>query len=249
MKLAVALIVAFGCTVTALAAFAPATLVDRRLAQATAGKLRLADAQGTVWRGRGIVTDNGGRFAVPVAWRTSRKALLEGKARVELQPIPGAATPTGLAEVADGGVLLRSIALELPAQALTSALPASALPTLGGIVTVSAPSFAWSNSAASGALDARWRGARLVVGDAVVDLGTVELAVTPQGSGLGGRLTNRGGDVRIDGTLTLAGTAMSVDATLAPAPNAPPHVTRALAALGPQGAGGDARVSWRGSLQ
>ena len=46
-----------GCAllVAAFAAFAPATLVDRRVAAATGGKLRVVDAEGTVWTGRGAL--------------------------------------------------------------------------------------------------------------------------------------------------------------------------------------------------
>lgn len=249
MKLAFALLVALGCLVAALAAFAPATLVDRRLAQATAGKLRLADAEGTVWNGRGIVADSSGRFGIPVTWRTSRKALLEGVARVQLQPVAGAGTPTGLVDAADDTLSLKSAVIELPAAALAGALPARALPTLGGTVTVSAPAFAWAKGAGSGTIDVRWRGARLVVGDIVADLGTVEIAIAPQGSGLGGRLSGTGGDVRIEGTMTLAGANAGIDATVTPAPTAPPQLARALAVLGTPGAGGSVRFAWRGTLQ
>jgi hypothetical protein len=249
MKLAAVLLFAFGCLVAALAVFAPATLVDRRLAHATAGKLRLADASGTVWQGRGIVTDGGGRFGIPVAWRASRAALLRGGVRVELQPAAGAATPTGLVELASDAVSLRNAAVETPVHALASALPSRGVPVLGGTVTLSAPAFAWSNGAGSGTMDVRWRGARLVVGGVVADLGTVELAIAPQTGGLGGRLTSSGGDVRVEGTLTLTDASVSVDATVTPAPTAPPQIALALAALGTPGAGGGVRLAWRGTLQ
>lgn len=249
MKLAAVTLFAVGCLAAALALFAPATLVDHRLAQATAGKLRLADAAGTVWHGHGIVADNGGRFGIPVAWRTSRSALLRGAVSVELQPVAGAVTPTGLVELTNDAVSLRAAALEAPAQALTVALPARGLSALGGTLTVSAPAFAWAKGTGSGTTSVRWRGARLVVGDVVADLGDVELALAPQGSGLHGRLSSKGGNVRIDGTLTLAGASLGVDATVTPAPAAPPQIALALAALGTPSADGGVRLAWRGTLQ
>ena len=43
--------------VVGIAWFAPASLLDSRLAHATGGMLRLAGTQGTLWHGRGVVTD------------------------------------------------------------------------------------------------------------------------------------------------------------------------------------------------
>jgi general secretion pathway protein N len=249
MKLAAVLLFAFGCLVVALAAFAPATLLDRRLAYATAGKLRLADAEGTVWQGRGLVVDGGGRFAIPVAWRTSRSQLLRGTLAVELQPVGGTTTPTGLVQLGNDRLSLQSLAVEAPARALASTLPARGMPVLGGTVTISAPSFASGNGAATGTLAARWRGARLVVGDVVADVGTVELALAPQGSGLGGRLSSSGGDLRVEGTVTIAGRNLGVDATVTPQATVPPQIALALAALGTAAGNGSVRFAWRGSLQ
>ncbi|MCC6195888.1 MAG: type II secretion system protein N, partial [Burkholderiales bacterium] len=231
MKLAAVTLFAVACFAAALAWFAPATLVDQRLAQATAGKLRLADAAGTVWNGRGIVADSSGRLGIPVAWRASPTALLRGVVRIELQPMSGATTPTGLVELADGTVALRAAAVEASAQSVASVLPGRALPALGGTLSASAPAFAWSKGGGSGTMDVRWHGARLVVGDLVANLGNVELAIAPQGSGMNGRLASSGGDVRVDGTLSLTGASLSVDATVTPAPTAPPQLALALAAL------------------
>ena len=62
-------------------------------------------------------------------------------------------------------------------------------------------------------------------------------------------MTNAGGDVRIDGTVTIARDSAGIDATLAPQSSAAEPVARALAALGtPDGAGG-VRVTWRGALR
>ena len=67
MRLRFALPVGLLLLVIAVAAFAPARLVDLQLAQASDGRLRLADAAGTVWRGDGIVTDARGALRLPVS--------------------------------------------------------------------------------------------------------------------------------------------------------------------------------------
>ena len=96
----------------------------------------------------------------------------------------------------DDGVRILGLAVEVPAQALASALPTRALPTFGGTISIASTQFAWNANESSGTLDARWAGARLVSGDAVADLGTVALALTPQDGRFRGRLTNSGGDVK-----------------------------------------------------
>ena len=62
-----------------IAWLAPASLLDARLAQATGGVLRLTGAQGTLWRGRGVVTDANAQL--PVAWELDPWPLLQGVGR------------------------------------------------------------------------------------------------------------------------------------------------------------------------
>lgn len=249
MKVAAFLVFAFGCIVAAILSFLPASLVDRRIDAASQGKLRLADASGTVWKGRGLLTDSAGTWRVPVGWSIAKADVLRGIHALSLRPVDGASAPQGSVEWVDDGVRIRGLAAEAPAQALAWVLPARALPTLGGTIFVSGSQFAWNAKESSGTLDAHWRGARLVAGDVVADLGTVDLALAPQDKRLSGRLTNSGGEVRIDGTLTITVTDINVDATIAPAPDAPPQIARALASLGTPGAGGSVRITWRGPLR
>ncbi len=163
-----------------------------------------------------------------------------------LQPDAGA-TPSGTLDIGIDAAALRDVVVEIPAAAVTSMLPARAAVAVGGTLVVTAPAFAWSGERGSGAMSVRWRDARLVAGGTVADLGTVDLALVPQDKGLAGRLTNSGGDVRIDGSVTLAQAAISVDATVAPLPAAPPAIPRALAALGTPDSAGAVRIAWRGN--
>ena len=249
MKLSVILLIAFLCLVAALAAYLPATLVDRRLAALSDGKLRLASATGTVWDGSGVLTDASNTWRLPVGWSISKAAVARGVHEAVLRPADGGTTPKGVLEAIGDGFALRNVALELPAASLLGVSAARGLPALGGTLVLSSPAFAWSAGESKGTLDAQWRGARLVVGDTIADLGTVDLTVTPQGNGLGGRLASSGGDVRIEGTVGLASSTLSVDATVAPAAGAPPSIARVLGALGTPDPSGSVRIVWRGSLQ
>src|SRR5689334_4517648 len=70
----------------ALVAFAPATWLDRRVAAATTGRVRLNAAEGTVWRGRGVIVDSHGAWRIPLEWRIAPTALLRGDLDVEFEP-------------------------------------------------------------------------------------------------------------------------------------------------------------------
>jgi hypothetical protein len=70
------------------AALAPATLVDARLARATDVRLRLAQAQGSLWSGAGWIEirDAHGRAGVArrLAWRVLPGSLLRGRLVAEV---------------------------------------------------------------------------------------------------------------------------------------------------------------------
>src|SRR5512144_1519638 len=66
---------------------APATLVDTRLQQASAGTLRLAQTEGTIWHARGILTSGGTRL--PLAWNLDFWPLLGGELRLHIVPYAG----------------------------------------------------------------------------------------------------------------------------------------------------------------
>ena len=249
MKAAAFAIVGCALLLAACAAFAPATLVDRRIAAATGGKVRVVDAEGTVWNGRGALADAAGAWRLPFAWTVDATALARGTLAVTVSPPAGAPSPGGTFDLAGARVALRDVRVELPASALAGFLPARVPLSLGGSIAVSAADFAAGAAAFRGAVSARWRDARVVAGGTVASLGTVDVALTPQGGALGGRITNSGGDLKLDGTLTLGPSSAGIDAALTPLPSAPEAVGRALAALGSPDGGGGVRVAWRGALR
>lgn len=250
MNIAGVIVVGIVAFLAALVAFMPATLVDRQLAAATAGKVRLADASGTVWSGRGVLTVPASTTQMPLAFSITKEDVARGMHRVALQPVDGRASPSGTVEVAGDGVRVRDLVVELPAATLAAAMPARGLAAFGGTIAIAAAIFDWTPSAKDGSVNARWRNARVVVADTIADLGTVELSAAARDGGLNGRLTNNGGDVRIDGTVIAgAGGAVSVDATVAPSASAAPNISRALAAIGTPDANGVVRITWRGAVR
>lgn len=249
MKAGVLAIVGGALLVAAFAAFAPATLVDRRVAAASGGKLRVVDAEGTVWNGRGALADASGAWRLPVAWAVEGAALARGALVVAVSPAAGASSPSGTLDLAGAAVALHDVGVEVPAGAFARALPVRVPMALGGTVAVTAADFTAGTDAFRGGINARWRDARVVTGGTVASLGTVDLALAPQDGRLAGRIANAGGDVRIDGTVTLTAASVGVDATVRPLPSAPEPVGRALAALGTPDGNGGVRVAWRGALR
>lgn len=249
MRLAAIAVVGFGVLLAALAAFAPATLVDHRVAAMTTGRLRIADAAGTVWSGSGTLTDAGSTWRMPLRWSVSPRALATGDLEVSLFPVAGATAAQGTITFGDGNAQLRDVTVQFPAHALAGALPQRDNVILGGDVNVASPAFEWNGERGSGALNARWRDARLVVAGFATELGTIDIALVPQQGQLSGRIANSGGDVRIDGTVSVAAGTVAIDAAVVALPSAPSHVALALNMLGPAGEGGAVRVGWRGKLQ
>ncbi len=93
------LVVAGIVAVGALLAIAPATWLDRVIERASAGRLRLAEASGTIWAGQGRLVVGGGNIAgsapdgtAAIAASPSQPVLsgvaLPGRLRWEVAPLP-----------------------------------------------------------------------------------------------------------------------------------------------------------------
>ena len=131
--------------------------------------------------------------------------------------------------------------------ARTALAPRLAASAVGGTLDLRAGAFEWSPAGGSGALDAQWQNARLVVAGTTVDLGTVALALAPRQGRLEGTVRNSGGEIAVDGTI--AGNAASMDAavTLRSLPSTPEVLRRSLPMLGPQDATGAVHIDLHGS--
>ena len=238
MRISIALLSLFVVAVVALFALAPATWVDRRVAAISEGKVRINDAQGTVWRGHGALGDSRGAWRIPVAWRIAPVALARGALDVEFEASPASSVPRGPRGqiiLWNGSAELRNLELRVPAAALHTLAPAALPVEAGG---------EWVLNSPEGVIDLRWDRARLASAGSALDLGTLTARLVPQGGALAGTLANVGGDAQIDGDVTLAANGATVRVNIAAGPSVPPDVARTIAALGTPDANGVVHVQW-----
>lgn len=246
----VAVLVAFILMLLAAAAvFAPAALLGARLDTATQGQLRLADATGTVWNGRGLVTDAQHTWSLPIGWKVDPLSIIHGDRVITLLAAEGGDLPRGNVAWRDGTLTLTGVSFTLPAVAMAGTLATGNAMAVGGYVAFDAPHVTWSGNGGDGNATTQWSGARLAGSAGTLALGTVAVNVAPRNGRIQGRVENRGGDVRIDGEFAWGNSGVEVNATLAPLPSTPPAVIRALGALGTPDVNGIVRVQWRGGAR
>ncbi len=160
----------------ALIAAAPAAFADLALDRATGGRMRLAETDGTVWRGSGrlvlvdLGAESGERSALPgvavpgrIDWALSRLPLLIGQVDASIR-IDGMAQPVRV----QGGYD------EVRVSAGSVALPSVELGRMGS---------PWNTLRPSGAFSLRWENLTLkqggLEGRAQIELRDVSSAMTP----------------------------------------------------------------------
>ena len=222
-----------------IAVFAPASLVDARVASISRGTLRIADAQGTLWRGHGVLTPPDGRWRVPVEWTLRPLPLLGGATSIELTVPEGAAQGVrGRIELRASRALADSLVVRVPATAVTSMSGPSALQP-GGDLELSSDALELAPTGSSGSVAAHWRNARLVgAGLPVLDFGTLTAKLTMRGNALAGPVTSQGGMVLVSGNVSVGAERIAADLRLLPDASAPPELHKALATFGPVDASG-----------
>lgn len=237
----------------AVAAEAPASLVDRQLGAMTEGRLRLSDAAGTVWNGSGalVVLPYGAR--VPVDWHMDALPLLRSRLSGSLRRESAPSSPSTF-DIGQDDFTVRAMSLTLPAEALLRAGDApSLLSVAGGAVTLRADAFSMHGGVFDGGFIATWRSASLPGprADLRLSLGDVRLDATSSGAEIKGVLSNHGGDIDISGTVTLgaSGAGARVDARLKPRGGIDPERSKAIqTALSMIGAPSDSdgfRLQWQ----
>jgi general secretion pathway protein N len=185
----------------ALVALAPATLIDARLQAAGEGRLRLAEARGSLWAGEGWieVRDAQGRAGVArrLAWRVLPESLLRARlvAQVTLEqaarPFPVSLSLARL-EIADA-------AMQLPAAALGLGVPALAPLRLTGEVRVHVSQLSVERGSVRGEATLQWRGAGSAL-TKVAPLGDYELRLQAAGAAVLGELRTLEGPLELEGT-------------------------------------------------
>jgi general secretion pathway protein N len=238
--------------VIALAAMAPAALLDARIAALSDGRMRIANAAGTIWNGSGELVLLPAGTRRPLFWRLDAWPLLRGEIRGTIagaEGAPGAALTYGRDRFE-----LRGLDLSLPAESLLRAATAAKTPLgVGGNVFMRVDRLLQVPEALDAQLTVQWRDAS-VPGprtDARIALGDVRLDLNGRGVELSGPVQNTGGDVEITGQLAIAAAGASrLDATLRPRSTDRERadmIAAVFSGLGAADGQGGYRVSWTGA--
>jgi general secretion pathway protein N len=192
----------FGLAVYALGLIiaAPATLIDARLAQASSGGLRLAQARGTLWSGAGEIElrDPSRRsgIAKSIAWQIRPAYLLRGKLRYDvaldraLGHFPVTVSPARI-EVADADITL-------PAAALGLGVPKLAALGLTGDMLLHIARLAFGRDAVQGNATLQWHDAGSAF-TPISPLGDYELRLDGDGTTVRASLRTLQGPLQLDG--------------------------------------------------
>jgi general secretion pathway protein N len=189
---------------------APASLQDAALNKASDGRLRLAEAQGSLWSGSGQfeIRDAGARtdggsvdagktiIAKSLAWRFRPAYLLRGQLRAEIRldqrdkPFIVTASLSGI-EVEDADI-------ELPARALILGVPKLAALGLTGDMALRVAHLSVGHQGMQGNATLEWRSAGSVL-TRVSPLGDYELRLEGEGAALHASLRTLKGPLQLDG--------------------------------------------------
>jgi general secretion pathway protein N len=184
----------------ALIALAPATLIDARLEHASDGRLRLAEAEGTLWSSKGWIEirDADGRAGVArrLTWRVLPVSLLRGRlvAEVDLdqaaKPFAVTLSPSRI-EIADADITL-------PAAALGLGMPKLAPFRLTGEVMLTIPRLSFERGRMEGEATLQWRAAGSAL-TPVSPLGEYEVTLKAVGPEMHAALRTLEGPLQLDG--------------------------------------------------
>ena len=193
---------AFGLGVyaAALVALAPASLIDSRLERASSGRLRLAEAQGSLWAGSGWieVREAGGRSGIAqrVAWRVLPESLLRARLLAEIR-LERADKPFSLA-VSFSQIEIAGAGVDLPAAALGLGMPKLAPFRLTGEVRLDIPRMSMERGRTDGDATLRWRAAGSAL-TPISPLGEYEVHFKAVGAAVHAELRTLSGPLQLDG--------------------------------------------------
>jgi len=145
------LAVGLGAYVLALLATAPATLADAGLRHASQGRLRIAEARGTLWSGSGAIelraAPGQAGVAKSLAWRVVPQSLLRGQLVCDLKFAEASAGfPLTLSL---SGIELANAEIRLPAALLGIGVPKLAPLGLTGEVLIHVANLSFAGARAS----------------------------------------------------------------------------------------------------
>jgi len=183
-----------------LMVLAPATILDAGIARASAGKLRIAQSQGTLWAGTGLleIRDSTGKRGIgrPLSWRFKPGSLL--RAQVGFEVDIGQTRKYFLLVVSLARLEIFDADLVLPAAALALATPRLALLDPGGDLHIHVSRLSIGRDAVHGAAVVRWPDAVSSL-TPVSPLGDYELRLEESGDGTNVVLGTLKGPLHLEG--------------------------------------------------
>lgn len=189
-----------------LVIWAPATLLDSATRRATAGQLRLAQAQGSLWSGHGQLELRDSKDAagveVDLAWTLHAPALLRGRLDYALT-LDHAARPSTL-RISARRIELTGVDFALPARALGIAVPRIAALGPGGDLHVHIAKLTRVDAVVSTDAVATWRHASSALSP-IRPLGSYELRLDSAGGSTNASLRTLSGPLQLEGDGTWRG--------------------------------------------
>ncbi len=194
------LAIGIGVYVLVLVVTAPATLVDAGLERASHGRLRLAEAQGTLWSGSGQIEirDPGGQAGVAksLVWRVLPESLLRGRLVCEVGLEQ--ATSRFPVTISLSRIELANADIRLPATVLGLGVPKLAPLGLTGEVLVHVANLSITRDAMDGNATVQWHAAGSTL-TPVSPLGDYELRLDGEGMNVHAFLRTIEGPLQLNG--------------------------------------------------
>lgn len=241
--------------IAVLVVTAPAALLDSRISAASGGRMRLANATGTLWNGSGELVAPAAGTRQSLHWRLDPWPLLRGEIRAQIGSGSEGALNSTLVYGRDR-FELKSLDFSIPVESLLRAATAAKIAqSFGGNLSVHVDHLLQLADTLDAQLSLQWDnasvpGPRL---DTRIALGAVRVDLSGRGAELSGPVRNSGGEVSIDGELSLAAAgAAKLDATLRPrgaTRERSEMVAAALSTLGASDGQGGYRLRWSGSYR
>lgn len=224
--------------VIALAVNAPASMLSSLIAQASNGRMGLANARGTLWHGEAnpvLHQHNGALIALSTLhWDISPGILLSGKLGVRLQWDDEAQTQPMEAIVSPGQVELSHAYLPLPAILLDEASDFLKPAALRGQIILKSESLRLTRQGIQGIATADWLNASSLL-SSIAPLGNYHLTFSGSSAGIDITLNTASGALLLAGQGHLSPTAgLAFNGTAQAASGKEEPLRELLSHLGPQ---------------
>ncbi|HVY07573.1 MAG TPA: type II secretion system protein N [Burkholderiales bacterium] len=201
MKKGLLVALAAGLYLAALLVLLPAGMVDFALQRATDGRLRLADAQGTVWKGSGTIevrdTANRSALSKGIEWHVRPESLW--RARLVCEVVLARDGSRFVVSALPSSVEIYDAVLTLPMAVLTLAEPRLKPLRLSGDLKVQSDKLAIAQNSLRGLVKLQWRDAGSELSP-VSPIGGYELRLDGQGDAVQALLTTLQGPLQLDGS-------------------------------------------------